>query len=221
MNGYNWNADMKHVIISDMTARRFILECDTSLQYYTTKPMYQYFEDMDSLVLVQDGFRISFNFFVVGCFEYKGFMVVVHTYPLADPNVYNCFVISTYSKDTELIDHIPFFVWRTDLDVLEWGDNLDESWIELTGYIDKDFEITVRQRTPWGDIHDEHGFCKEGLDEGTYEHLHEYVEYHVYNISDDGHFVEVQKPHKYEADDDNNWRRVGDNKQDNSKYTNH
>lgn len=199
----NGKIDMKKgFIVLDLP---FVLDCDTTQQYYMTNPIYDYYMDSDSLVLRQDSYRTVFDFDAVGCFDYKDFFVVVYTFPLANPNYYVSLTINTYTKEGIRIDRLPFFIWRYDLSILEWGENLDESWIEQTGYIDESFEITIRRRTPWEEFHEDHGFCKEGLDDGAYNYLHEYVEYHVYSISDDGHFVEVQKKHKYEVDERNNW----------------
>ena len=206
----NDNLDVKREYIVSILHTPFILDCNKNIQYYSymTNPIYDYYMDADSLVLRQGSYRLTFSFSAVACFDYKDYMVVIYTYPLADPNYYETLTINTYAKDGKRIDRLPFFIWRNDLSVLEWGDNLDESWIELTGYIDENFEITTRHRTHWEDIHEEHGFRKEGMDEDTYNHLHEYTEYHVYNISDDGHFIEVQKEHKYEVDEKNNWTKI-------------
>lgn len=205
IQGY-WQVDMKKIDLFNETA--FILDGDTSLLYYMTKPVYDYYMDADSLVLVQGSYRTTFDFKAIGCFDYKDYVVVVYTFPLANPNFYQCCTINTYSKKGKRIDRMPFFMWRFDFDILDIGENLDASWLEMTGYIDESFEITICQRTPWNIIHDEHGFRKEGLDEDVYNNLHTSIEYHVYNISDDGHFVEVQKPHKYEADERNNWTPI-------------
>ena len=201
-----WQVDMKKIDLFNETA--FILDGDTSLLYYMTKSVYDYYMDADSLVLVQGSYRTTFDFKAIGCFDYKDYVVVVYTFPLANPNFYQCCTINTYSKKGKRIDRMPFFMWRFDFDILDIGENLDASWLEMTGYIDESFEITICQRTPWNIIHDEHGFRKEGLDEDVYNNLHTSTEYHVYNISDDGHFVEVQKPHKYEVDEKNNWTPI-------------
>ena len=209
--------DMKgEYIVLDLP---FIFDCDTTLQYYMTNPIYDYCMDSDSLVLRHDSYRVMFSTYTFGCFDYKDYIVVVYTFPLADPNYYQCYTINTYTKKGIRIDRIPFFILRYDSNLEE--DEFDPEWLELSGYIDESFEITICKRTQWEVLHEDYVARKEEVDEDTYNNLHEYAEYHVYNISDDGHFIEVQKPHKYEADDDNNWRRVGDNKQDNSKYTNH
>lgn len=209
MNEYNWSEDMKYEIFTSYTAKCFILECDTILLYYMTRPIYNYYMDADSLVLVQGSYRTTFNFKAVGCFDYKNYMIVVYSYPLADPNNHKSYTINVYTKDGELIDRMPFFIWRADNELFEADvEEFDAEWLELSGYIDKNFEITICKRTQWEILHEDNGVRKEGMDEDTYNSLHEYAEYHVYNISDEGHFVEVQKPHKYEVDEKNNWTPI-------------
>ena len=184
----------------------FILDCDTTLQYYMTNPIYDYFMDADSLVLRQDSYRVIFSTYAFGCFDYKDYMVVVYSFPLANPNYYKALTINTYTKEGIRIDRMPFFIWRYDNNLEE--DEFDPEWLEMSGYIDENFEITICKRTPWDVLHEDYGVQKEGMDDDTYNHLHEYTEYHVYNISDDGHFIEVQKEHKYEVNERNNWTKI-------------
>ena len=182
----------------------FILGGDTTQLYYSTKPIYAYM-DTDSLTLIQGSYKTIFDFYAVGCFDYKDFIVIVYSFPLNDPNYYQCYTVNTYTKDGKRIDRLPFFIWRTDFDATEWGDEFDPSWFEMQGYIDENFEITIQQKMPWKIIHARDGedFSQEWLAEKN--EMRAYQEYHVYQINSDGHFVKVQKEHKYEVDDNNNW----------------
>lgn len=199
----DWLVDVKAQPL--FFAVSFILDGDTSLFYYKTKPIYKYYMDADSLVQIMGSYRVAFDFEAVGCFDYKDYMVVVYSFPLADPNYYKCYTINTYTKDGKRIDRLPFFMWRTDFDATEWGDEFDPSWLEMTGYIDDDFEITIRQKLSWSVIHEHDGedFSKEWLTKQDEMRAHE--EYHVYHINNNGSFIEINKKPKYKVDDNNNW----------------
>lgn len=188
----------------------FILDGDTTLYYYMTKPQYDYFMDADSLVLRSPSYRTLFSFNAVGCFDYKDYMVVVYSFPLDDPNYYKCYTVNTYTKDGKRIDRLPFFMWRRDIDAEEFGDELDPSWLEMTGYIDENFEITICQRTKWSVIHSRDGkdFSKEYFKEQ--DEMRSHREYHVYRIDETGHFEEVKKVNLYEVDDNNTWSKKSD-----------
>lgn len=188
-------------------AEFFILDGDTTLLMYDENPVTEYYPSNDSLVTVIAGHRALFDFRAVGCFDYKDFMVVVYSFPLDDPNYYQCYTVNTYTKDGKRIDRLPFFMWRRDIDAEEFGDELDPSWLEMTGYIDEDFEITICQRTKWSVIHSRDGidFSKEYFKEQ--EEMRAHREYHVYRIDETGHFEEVKKKNLFEVDDNNTWTR--------------
>lgn len=164
----------------------FILDGDTTLLGYTKIEFEEYGE-------VIDKDYTWFDFEAIGFFEYKGFWVVVYSYPLANPNKFRCYTINTYSKEGKRIDRLPFFKWECSLTSIN-----DISWFEMTGYIDEEFEITVQTRGSWDDIN-------TGIYEGNDLEKKKKQQYNVYRINDNGRFEEVNRKPKYVVDEKNNW----------------
>lgn len=165
----------------------FILDRDTALLSYTKIE-----RDKDTGEIINKH-NAWFDFKAVGMFEYKGYWVIVYSYPLADPNTYQSYTVNTYTKDGKRIDRLPFFKWECRLLSV-----MDISWFEITGYIDEQFEITVQTRSSWSDVNTGI-FTGEALEEKKKQH------YRVYHINDNGMFELVDKEPRYVVDDQNNW----------------
>jgi len=167
----------------------FILDGDTTLLRYTKIE-----KDEDTGDILTKRTRL-FNFEAVGMFEHKGFWVIVYSFPLADPNIYQSYTINTYSKDGKRIDRLPFFKWEC-----ERLSIIDISWFEMTGFIDENFEITIQTRGSWDDINT--GIYKgDELIDKVKQNLH------VYHINDNGEFELVEKKPHYFVNDKNDWTK--------------
>ena len=180
---------MKYGNLFAHVAVPFILDGDTTLLSYIK---IERDEDSGEILRQQNTW---FDFKTVGMFEYKGYWVIVYSYPLADPNTYQCYTVNTYSKEGKRIDRLPFFKWECGLISV-----IDISLLEITGYIDEQFEITVQTRGSWSDVNTGI-FTGEALEEKKKQH------YSVYHINDNGMFELVDKEPKYVVDDKNNWTR--------------
>jgi len=167
----------------------FILEGDTTLLSYTK---IERDEDTGEII---NRYNKWFDFETIGLFEHKGFWVIVYSYPLADPNKYQCFTVNTYTKEGKRIDRLPFFKWECARMPI-----IDISWFEMTGFIDEEFEITVQTRSSWNDLN-------TGIYKGEYLEEKKKQHYSIYHIDDNGKFEEVSKKPKYIVDDKNNWMR--------------
>ncbi|NLC42821.1 MAG: hypothetical protein GX783_00910 [Clostridiales bacterium] len=165
----------------------FILDGDTTLRRYTK---IEYDEDTGKIT---NKYRTSFSFQAIGFFEYKDYWIIVYSYPLADPNIYQSYTVNTYTKDGKRIDRLPFFKWECKLLPV-----MDVSWFEMTGYIDDEFEITIQTRGSWSDVNTGI-YTGEALEEKKKQH------YRVYHINDEGRFELVNKEPKYVVDEKNNW----------------
>ena len=179
---------MEHGNLFAHVAVPFILDGDTTLLNYTE---IKRDEDTGELLNKQNTW---FDFKAVGMFEYKGYWVIVYSYPLADPNKYQCYTINTYTKDGKRIDRLPFFKWEcARLPII------DISNFEITSYIDEEFEITVQTRGSWDDINT--GIYKgKILEEKKKQH------YSVYQINDKGMFEPLDRKPNYVVDDENDWK---------------
>jgi len=177
---------MEHGNLFAHVAVPFILDGDTTLLNYTKIE-----RDEDTGEVIEKSVT-WFDFEVIGMFEYKDYWVIACSYPLADPNIYQCYTINTYSKDGKRIDRLPFFKWEC-----EQLSVMDISWFEITGYIYKDFKIIVQTRTSWED-------ANTGELKG--DELKKEQHYSVYHINNKGMFEQVDTVPKYIVDDKNNWR---------------
>ena len=165
----------------------FILDKDTTLLSYTK---IERDEDTGEIISKRNTW---FEFKTIGFFEYKGYWVIVYSYPLADPNIYQCYTVNTYTKEGKRIDRLSFFKWECRLLSV-----MDISWYEMTGYIDEKFEITVQTRSSWSDVNT--GVYEgEALEEKKKQH------YSVYHINENGKFELVDKEPQYVVDNKNNW----------------
>ncbi len=185
--------EMKYGNLFPHVAVPFILDGDTSLLGYVKIEYDDNIaqDDTTGRVIIKKRHR-WFDFEAVGMFEYKDFYVVVYTYPLDDPNEYQCYTVNTYTKDGKRIDRLPFFKWYCNYDN-------DISWFEITGYIDEDFEITIQTRRCWEDAYTRHtGDTLEEIEKQQYK---------VYRINDEGRFELVNKEPEYVVDGKNNWTR--------------
>lgn len=178
---------MAHGNLFAHVAVPFILDGDTTLLSFTKV---RYDEDTGELL---DKRITWFDFKTIGFFEYKGYWVIVYSFPLADPNKYQCYTVNTYTKDGKRVDRLPFFKWEcARLPVI------DISNFDMTGYIDEDFEITIQTRGSWDDVN-------TGRYEGEALEEKKKQNYNVYHINDDGMFEEIDKEPQYVVDDKNNW----------------
>lgn len=179
---------MKYGNLFGHVAVPFILDGDTALLGYVNVR----YDDYSGEIIRQ---RYTwFDFKAVGFFEYRDYWVIVYSYPLADPNIYQCYTVNTYTKDGKRIDRLPFFKWECNFMSV-----MDISWFEMTGYIDEEFEITVQKRSSWDDVNTG-VYIGETLEEKKKQH------YSVYHINENGKFELVDKEPKYIVDDRNNWK---------------
>lgn len=167
----------------------FILDGDTSLLSYNKIE-----KDEDSGEILTK-YTKWFDFEAIGMFEYKGYWVIIYSYPLADPNKYQSYTINTYSKDGKRIDRLPFFKWECKrLSIM------DISWFEMTGYIDENFEITIQSQGSWDDVN-------TGIYKGNELKEKMKQNYLVYHINDNGEFELVKKKPSYFVNDKNDWTK--------------
>lgn len=179
--------NMKYGNLFAHVAVPFILDGDTTLLSYIEVK-----HDEDSGEMLSERYT-WFEFITVGMFEYKDYWVIVYSYPLADPNIYQSYTVNTYTKDGKRIDRLSFFKWECKLLPV-----MDVSWFEMTGYIDDEFEITIQTRGSWSDVNTGI-YTGEALEEKKKQH------YRVYHINDEGRFELVNKEPKYVVDEKNNW----------------
>lgn len=157
----------------------FILDGDTILLYYTK------IERDDDTGEIINQFNTWFDFKAIGFFEYKYFWVVIYSFPLADPNKYQCYTINTYSKDGKRIDRLSFLKWEC-----KQFSVIDISWFDITGYIDENFEITIQTQGSWNDINT-NIYKRDELAEKKEK------KYSVYQINDQGQFALIKKTRIY------------------------
>lgn len=167
----------------------FILDGDTTLRRFVKIE-----RDEDTGEIIKK-YRKSFSYKAIGFFDFKGYWVIVYSYPLGDPNRYQSYTVNTYTKDGKRIDRLPFFKWECERLAV-----MDISWFEITGYIDEEFEITVQTKGSWDDVHTGR-YKGETLEEMKKQ------KYSVYHINEDGKFELIQKDPEYVVDDKNNWTR--------------
>lgn len=179
---------MKYGNLFGHVAVPFILDGDTALLSYTK---IEWDEDTGEII---SNYHTWFDFETIGMFEHKGYWVIVYSYPMADPNKYQCYTINTYTKSGKRIDRLPFFKWEcARLPVI------DISNFEITSYIDEEFEITVQTKGSWNDVN-------TGIYEGTILEEKKKQYYSVYHINDKGMFERIDKKTKYVVNDENVWK---------------